>query len=195
MRSRLKFLSAELLLGALVGILSILTAISGYQGSMADSEQTKYNVQGQQMLTDANAEYLRANQLIVYDYNLFDGWYTADDEEKSEYYRSSFSEELQDSIAANEEDPFSDGYYEAMYLEPGQMFEEADNLFTKAELFNERGDALQLIMLISALGLAFAAWASLLKEESLVRLVFAVFSIGLLVYSIVLYLNVPAVAV
>ena len=59
--------------------------------------------------------------------------------------------------------------------------------------FNERGDALQLILLVSALGLAFAAWAALLAEESGVRLAFAVFSIGVLLYSIMLYLGVPVV--
>lgn len=194
MIARLRILSSELVLGTLVAVLSILTAFSGYQSSMADSDQAKYNVKGQQMLTDANAEYLTANQMIVYDYNMFDGWYIAEDEEKGEYYRANFSENLQVSIEANEGDPFSDAYYEAVYQEPNEMFEEADAFFMKAEEFGGRGDTLQLIMLISALGLAFAAWASLLKGESAVRLVFSILSIGLLIYSVILYLNVPVIA-
>ena len=194
MLARFKILSSELILGTLVAILSVLTAVSGYQGSMADGDQTKFTVLGQQKLTDANAEYLTANQMIVYDYSLYDGYYTAEDDDKTEYYRSSFSEELQASMTANEEDPFSDAYYEAVYGEPNEMFDEADAFYSKAEQFNERGDGLQLVMLISALGLAFAAWASLLKEDSAVRLMFAVFSIGMLVYSIYLFVIVPAVA-
>lgn len=190
----LQLVSSEVVLGSLVAILSVLTAVAGYQSSMADSEQTKYNVQGQQMLTDANAEYLTANQMIVYDYSMYDGWYTADTDEKAEYYQDSFSEELQTSITDNEEDPFSDAYYEAMYAEPNDMFDESDSLYDLAEEFNERGDGLQLIMLISAMGLAFAAWASLLKDESKVRVVFAILSIVMLIYSIVLYLGVPVVA-
>ncbi len=190
---RLKFLTSELVLGTLIAVLSVLTAVAGYQGSMSDSDQTKYNVQGQQKLTDANAEYLTANQMIVYDYTLYDGWYTADDEAKAEYYQFSFSEDLQASIEANPEDPFSDAYYEASYAEPNAMFEEADNLFVLAEKFNERGDSLQLVMLIMALGLAFAAWASLLAEDSKMRLVFAIFSIIVLVYGVIIYLNVPVV--
>src|SRR6185436_11087797 len=163
--SRLAFLSSEIILGTLVAILSVLAAVSGYQSSMADSDQTKYNVQGQQMLTDANAEYLSANQLIVYDYNMYDGWYTAESDEKAEYYQSSFSEDLQAAIATNPDDPFSDAYYTAMQAEPQTMFDESDRLFDLAEEFNERGDALQLVLLISTMGLAFAAWASLLKEQ------------------------------
>ncbi len=192
---RLHLLSSELVLGTLVAVLSVLTAVASFQGSMSDSDQTKYNVQGQQMLTDANAEYLTANQMIVYDYNMYDGWYTAETDEKAEYFTFNFSEELQAAIAVNEEEPFSDSYYEAMYVEPNGMFDEADRLFGLAEEFNERGDKLQLIMLVMALGLAFAAWASLLKDESKMRLMFAIFSIITLVYGLILYLGVPTVVV
>lgn len=191
--ARFKFISSEFVLGTLVAVLSVLAAVSGYQSSMADSDQTKYNVQGQQMLTDANAEYLSVNQLIVYDYSLYDGWYTADDDEKSGYYQESFSPELQAAMTINTEEPFTEAYYTAMQAEPQHMFDEADDLFETAEKFNERGDGLQLILLVSALGLAFAAWAALLAEESGVRLAFAIFAIGILVYSIVLYLGVPVV--
>jgi hypothetical protein len=184
---------SELVLGALVATLSVITAVAGYQGSMADSEQTKYNVQGQQMLTDANAEYLSANQMIVYDYNMYDGWYTAETDAKAEYYQYNFSEELQAGIAKNGDEPFSDEYYTAMYAEPQGMFDESDRLFDLAEAFNERGDILQLVMMISALGLAFAAWASLLKDESKVRLIFAVMSILMLIYAVIVYMGVPTV--
>jgi hypothetical protein len=187
-------LASELVLGTLVAILSILTAVAGYQGSMADGDQTKFNVQGQQMLTDANAEYLTANQMIVYDYTMFDGYYTAETAEKEEYYLSSFSEELTASMNANPDDMFTEAYYDAMYAEANGMFDESDVLFEKADAFNERGDALQFVMMISALGLAFAAWASLLKDESNVRLVFAVFAVGMLIYAVIMYLGVPVVA-
>lgn len=193
MLARLKILTSELILGSLIAILSVLTALAGYQGSMSDSEQTTKNVQGQQMLTDANAEYLTANQLIVYDYTLYDGYYTAEPgSEQEEYYKSTFSESLQADITAGT-DLFSEGYYDSMYAEANAMFEEADVLFSKAQEWNQRGDALQLVMLIMALGLAFAAWASLLSDESRMRLFFAIASILTFAYGIFLYLGVPSV--
>jgi hypothetical protein len=192
--SKLHFLGSELILGSLIAILSVFTAVSAYQGSMSDSDQTKYNVQGQQRLTDANAEYLTANQLIVYDYQLYDGWFTTDDEEKAAYYEANYSEELQNAIAANPDDIFNETYYNAMYAEANALFDESDALFEKAEEFNARGDALQLVMLITALGLAFAAWASLLKEESKMRILFAVFSIFMFAYGLITYLGVPTIA-
>jgi len=188
-------LASELILGSLIAILSVLTAVAGFQGSMSDSEQTKYNVQGQQMLTDANAEYLTANQFIVYDYQLYDGYYTAEiGSDQEQYYLDSFSDELQADVDAGI-DLFSDSYYEAMYADANAMFDKSDALFSIAEDFNERGDQLQLVMLIMALGLAFAAWASLLKEESNMRVLFAIFSILMLVYGLLTYLSVPTVIV
>lgn len=191
--SKFQFIGSELILGSLIAILSVLTALAGYQGSMADSEQTTSNVQGQQRLTDANAEYLTANQLIVYDYTLYDGYFTAQPgAEQEEYYLSSFSDTLQADMAAGA-DLFSDSYYENMYADANAMFEEADAVFAKAQEWNKRGDALQLVMLIMALGLAFAAWASLLKEESRMRILFAFFSIAMLTYGLITYLGVPSV--
>ncbi|MCX6054706.1 MAG: hypothetical protein NTZ74_07320 [Chloroflexi bacterium] len=192
---RIRFIGSEFVLGTLVAVLSILTAISGFQASQSDSSQMKYNVQGQQKLTDANAEYLTANQLIVYDYSLYDGWYTAETVEKEDYYLSSFSDELTAAIDSDEEDPFSDAYYDAMYVYADDMFEESDDYFITAEEYDEQGTQLQLVMMIMALGLAFGAWASLLNQKSKVRLIFAVLSIGMLVYGIVLYLNVPTVMI
>lgn len=190
----LKLLSSEITLGTLVAILSVLAAVSGYQSSMADSDQTKNNVLGQKMLTDANAEYLSANQMIVYDYQMYDGYYMAEDADKEAYYQASFSPELQESIAANAEDPFSESYYDAMQAGPQGMFDEADSLFDLAEKWNERGDALQLILLISALGLALAAWATLLAPESRLRVLFGLCAVVALVYSLFLYIQVPVIA-
>ncbi len=190
----LKLLSSEITLGTLVAILSLLAAISGYQSSMADSDQTKNNVLGQKMLTDANAEYLSANQMIVYDYQMYDGYYMAEDADKEAYYQASFSPELQASIAANADDPFSDSYYDAMQSAPQGMFDEADKLFDLAEKWNERGDALQLVLLISALGLALAAWATLLAPENRIRVLFGICAVVALGYSLFLYAQVPVVA-
>ena len=50
-------------------------------------------------------------------------------------------------------------------------------------------------MLITAVGLAFAAWASLLDEKSRMRLLFAALAIITTVLGIAAYISVPAVAV
>ena len=193
MRS-LRFLGNEIVLGSLIAILSVFTGVASYQGSIADSKQNENEVKGMQTLNDGNAEYLSANQFIVYDYTMYDGWYTADTADKEEYYQTSYSSELQESIAANPEDPFSEAYYDAMYVSANELWAESDAAFEAAGQWDNRGDGLQLVVLVMALGLAFAAWASLLKEESNMRLLFAALSIIMLVWGVIRYLGVPTVA-
>ena len=190
----LHFLGKEFVLGTLITLLSIFTAVASYQGSMADSKQNEFEISGMKNLNDGNAEYLRANQFIVYDYTMYDGWYTADTTDKEEYYQGSYSQELQNSIAADPENPFSDAYYDSMYTDSTAYWADSDTAFETAGAWDNRGDGLQSVMLTLALGLAFAAWGSLAKEESNMRLAFAVFSIAMLILGIILYLNVPAVA-
>jgi hypothetical protein len=50
---------------------------------------------------------------------------------------------------------------------------------------------MQLVMLVSALGLALVAWASLLSEESKIRVVFGMFGVAMMVYTLILYFTTP----
>jgi type II secretory pathway pseudopilin PulG len=189
----LRFLGNEIALGTLIALLSVLTALASWQGSIADSKQNESEVNAMQQLNDGNAEYLSANQFIVYDYTMYDGWYISDSEDKAAYYEFNYSDELQNAIATNPDDPFSDEYYNDMYALAYDLWDESEANFERAGQWDNRGDGLQGVMLIMALGLAFAAWASLLKEESNMRLLFAVFATITLVIGIIAYLNVPTV--
>ena len=190
----LRVLGSELVLGTLVAVLSVFAAFASYQGSMADSKQNEHEIKAMQELNVGNAEYLTANQFIVYDYNMYDGWYVTDDEAKSAYYQDSYSEQLQASITANPDDPFSDAYYEAMYATANDYFAQSDADFETAGQWDNRGDGLQLVVLFMALGLAFAAWASLLQSESNLRPVFAILAIAMAIAGVVAYLGVPVIA-
>ena len=190
----LRFFGNEVLLGTLIALLSIFTAFASWQGSIADSKQSEHELKAMQHLNDGNAEYLSANQFIVYDYTMFDGWYTTSDPVHEEYYQSSYSPSLQDAIAADPENPFSEEYYDSMYATAYDYWADFDTDSEIAGQWNNRGDGLQLVMLIMALGLAFAAWASLGKEESNMRLLFSALAIITLVAGIIVYLGVPVVA-
>jgi len=184
------FLGNEIILGTMIALLSVFTALASYQGAMSDSEQNKYEILGMQQLNDGNAEYLRANQDITQDYNYFDNWYLNVDERPDigEYYQSSFSEALQAAIDRDPEAVCDDQYYDEMYLDAIELWDESDANFDLASKFDEKGDQLQLVMMIMALGLAFAAWASLLGAESNMRLLFALFGLIMFVVGIVTYL-------
>ncbi|GAB4498916.1 MAG: hypothetical protein OHK003_12850 [Anaerolineales bacterium] len=191
-----KFFGNEIFLGTMIAILSVFTAYASYLGAMSDSEQNKYEILGMQQLNDGNAEYLRANQDITQDYNYFDNWYLNIDErpEIAEYYQSNFSEALTAAIESDPNVVWTDAYYDEMYLDATQLWDESDINFDLASQWDERGDQLQLVMLIMALGLAFAAWASLLGAESNMRTLFSLFGTIALIAGIITFITmVPTV--
>ncbi len=197
MKKLFGFLGNEIFLGTMIALLSVSTAVASYQGAMSDSEQNKNEILGMQNLNDGNAEYLRANQDITQDYNYFDNWYINADERPdiAEYYQLNFSEQLQAAIERDPNTVWDDQYYTDMHADAIALWDESDANFALATQWDERGDQLQLVMLIMALGLAFAAWASLLGAESNMRLLFSFlgtisFAAGLIIYLVL----VPTVA-
>jgi hypothetical protein len=61
----LRWLGSEISLGSLIAVLNLLTTPASCQGSMADSDRNKGEIEGMQVLDDANAECLTANQEII----------------------------------------------------------------------------------------------------------------------------------
>ena len=191
----LRVLGNEVVLGTLIAVLSVFTAVASWQGSVADGQQNEFEILGMASLNDGNAEYLRANQDITQDYNYFDNWYLNLEERPdiAEYYQSSFSQPLLDAMERDPDTVWDDLYYEDIYADANAYFDESDANFAKAGEYNERGDALQVVLMVMALGLAFAAWASLNKEESNMRLLFSAFALVTLVFGIISYIGVPTV--
>lgn len=190
-----RFFSSEIFLGTMIAVLSVCTAYVSYEGAMADSKQNEFEIQGMKDLNDGNAEYLRANQDITQDYNYFDNWYLNVDErpEIGEYYYENFSEALQAAFD-RDQGVWDEEYYDAMYAEAYAFWESSDYNFEVGSQYDERGDQLQLVMLLAALGLAFVAWASLLAAESNMRLLFSILGTIVLIAGLLVYfLMVPTV--
>jgi len=185
---RLKFFSSELWLGALVALLSVLVALAAYQSGVSDSKEGDLNVEGQKQLTDSNGYYLEANQYIIYDYTMYDGWYVNEgkDDDAAEYYLANFSEALTANIDRGE-DLFDEQYYEEMYADANATYDEAVTNFDEAQKAGDRADKLQLVVLIFAVGLALAAYGSLLDAESRLRLLFSIGSVVALAFGLVIY--------
>lgn len=192
-----KFFSNEIVLGTMIAVLSVFTAFVSYQGAIADSKQNEFEIKGMKDLNDGNAEYLRANQDITQDYNYFDNWYINDGTDRqdiADYYQENFSEALQAAFDRNN-GVWDDEYYDAMYTDAYTFWDSSDTNFEIGSQYDERGDQLQLVLLISALGLAFVAWASLLGAESNMRVFFSILGMIALVAGVVAYVAlVPGIA-
>jgi hypothetical protein len=163
--------------------------LAAYQGSFSESKESDANVEGQKQITEANALYLEANQFVIYDYSMYDGWYinTGKDEEIAQYYYDSFSESLQSSMDAGEEDPFTDQYYQEMYADADTTYEDAFTYFDQAEVASERANQMQRVVLVFAVGLALAAYGSLIAPDKLIRVLFTIGSLAALIAGLLNY--------
>jgi len=195
MKKVVSFLGNEILLGMLITVLSVFTAIASYQGALADGNQNDAEIKGMQALNDGNAEYLTENQNISQDYNYYDNWYINQDTnpEAADYYQFNFSQQLQDAIARDPDTVWDDQYYTEMSAISSELFESSESNFILASDWNERGDWLQLVLTIMAIGLAFAGWASINKEESNLRAFFSLLSIITLVVGLIKFFATPVV--
>jgi hypothetical protein len=195
MKKVVSFLGNELLLGLLITVLSIFTAVSSLWGALADGNQNDAEIKGMQFQNDGNAEYLTENQNISQDYNYYDNWYINQDTnpEAADYYQFNFSQQLQDAIARDPNVVWDDQYYTDMAVTSTQYFNDSEAEFILASKYNERGDWLQVVLTIMAIGLAFAGWASINKEESNLRAFFSLLSIIMLVIGLIYFFSTPVV--
>ena len=195
MKKIVSFLGNEILLGLLITVLSIFTAISSYLSAKAGGEQNDAEIKGMQALNDGNAEYLTENQNIGQDYNYYDNWYINQDSnpEAADYYQFNFSQQLQDAIARDPNTVWDDQYYTKMAATSTDLFDASEADFKLASDFNSKGDWLQLVLTIMAVGLAFAGWASINKEESNLRAFFSLLSIIMFGIGLLYYFSTPVV--
>ncbi|MCX6081045.1 MAG: hypothetical protein NTW32_16065 [Chloroflexi bacterium] len=176
--------------------MSVGVAYGSYQGSMADSDQNKNEIEGMKSLNDGNTIFLTANQTLTQDYAYYDSWYTNLDTnpDLSAYYLDLMSDNLatlaqKDSMDQTEWTAYEEGIFADAYV----YFDRSEAFFKLAGAWDEKGDLLQLVVLFMALGLTFAAWASLLKDESNLRPLFAILAIVMLIAALATYFTMPAI--
>ncbi len=170
----------NLTLGFLVSALSVLTAASNYMAFQADNKSSNLESEGDRLLADSNAGYIQANQSIILDYTMFDGEYLQRgvDDFAADYYKGNFSASLQASVDRGS--AFDDQYYTEMYSTADQSFSDAFAKLDEANAETERESGFQLAMLIASVGLAFAAYASLLSSARIMRALFTLVAFAML---------------
>ena len=186
---RLAILRTDAVLGLLVAVLSILIAYVGYQGAIIGAKAADFELTGERILSVANREFLDAGQNVLFDMSTYDNYYAAlevDDDAADNYYLS-FSIEFLENLESADRDLFDDAYLEEMYQYADSCFVEADDMFVLGKEVGDLADQYQLVMLIFAIGLALAAWAALLEASSNMRPAFAIFSIVILLFGLILF--------
>lgn len=166
-------------IAAMVAIYSVAMAYVGYQASLSDSQEADTYARGLAVLSDANFRYTEAEQLILYDFGLYDQIHVATrtnaDPAVLDYLQAQYSLAARESMSrAN--DHFDATYFSQMRAQANENQAQANANFATAQQAGERADNFEFAVLVLAIGLSFTGWASLADEKSALRWVFAVFA-------------------
>ena len=179
-----KKLGSDLVLGILVATMSIFTAAANYAVYQIGGVGAGHTAKARQLLADSNTDYDLGMQLIILDYTMYDGYFISEgvDDFATEYYQNNFSDNLKASVERGT--PFDDQYYDEMYARADERTALAEEELAKADKAYAKEAVLQLAMLMAAVGLAFAAYASLLKAENPLRPFFALMTLIMLLINL-----------
>ena len=135
------------------------------------------------------------SQLLMLDIISYDHYYASVNLDAADNYYASFSSALVENL----EDPsreilFDEQYFDDIYETAYICFGESDSLFEQGEKVGGIAGQYQQVMFIFAIGLAMAAWASLLSESGKMRLMFVILGFAALVYGGLLYWGVSVEA-
>lgn len=190
----MKNIGSKLALGILVTTLSILATLANYIGANYGSRGGSHTASARQYLADANREEGLAMQLVILDATTLDNVrvYNGKDDELFNYFYENLSPSLLDSMDRGT--PFDEQYYDEMYALSDELTAKADDEFALANIQYAKQSGLRVITLISAMGLSFAAYASLLDEENRLRAIFAAFAGVALLLTVAQFLRVFVLA-
>jgi hypothetical protein len=81
-----------------------------------------------------------------------------------------------------------------MYADANSTYDEATAKFDEAQAAGDKADKYQLALLIFAVALSLAAWASIVHEDSKLRPAFAVVALILGLYGLITFIQILTLA-
>ena len=154
-------------------LLTVATAFSAYQGSLAGIEGDDLDFAGQKKLVLASSSFLSGNSELQEDLYNYDAYRESlgVNADEATIYLNRFSAALRAGLE-RPGGPFDELYEEALYEEAFSLFAEVESLEEQANLADEKASAYELSGLVFAIGLAAVAWASLVGTGRRIRKIF-----------------------
>ena len=177
-----RVLQSQLLLGALVALLTIANAYVTYRSSKATLASSTLDFYAAREMHNASIAHLDGNARYMIDLTAYSGYRLLENREP-EWARQSLSRGSEDLLAGLDrpEGPFDDEYNEVRYRASRDAVKEAQLLYDKADEASTRSERFSLASTILAIGLGATAWAGLLRERNSLRLVFSISAVVSLV--------------
>ncbi len=163
-------------LGVLIATYSILTAITIFLGTRAESFANENNLYALTFLNDSSELQLSVRLQVAHETILLDQMIVNDlsgvNPEINEYLYSTLSQEAMDSIERSVS--LDDEYWMSLFLYSDVERDLSTRSIDLAAEWSEREDIFQATATVLAVGLALAAWAALMEHSKIIQQLFAI---------------------
>ncbi len=172
-------LESQLVLGALVALLTIATAYVAYRSTQASLNSSTQDFYASKEMQRAALLHLSGNANYMIDLSAYNGYKLLEDR-NPELAAESLSRASEELLAAMErsEGPFDEEYKQTRYGEARAGLDRAQVLYDQADQASLRAQRFALAAGILSVGLGATAWAALLQKQSLLRLIFATLALA-----------------
>jgi hypothetical protein len=177
-KDRLDRLLSDGVLGTIVVLMTIATAIGGYRAAVVEIRGSDLDFKAQSKLSLGTTTFLQGSIEYVNDLATFESYLILNDSEEEAAY--SVLARGSEALTAGLErpgGPFDEVYEEIVYGDALALFAEARDLNAEANAADDLAADYQRATLVLAIGLATAAWASLVEARTVIRLVFTLISL------------------
>jgi hypothetical protein len=172
-------LESQLLLGALVAVLTVATAYVAFRSTAASLDSSTLDFYAGKEMQQAALLHLSGNANYMVDLTAFNGYSLLEDRDP-DLAEESLSRASEDLLTAMERPggPFDEEYKQARYGEARAALDRAQALYDQADRASMQAEQLALASAILSIGLGATAWAALLQRRPLLRMIFAVLAIA-----------------
>lgn len=124
-----KLLRSEVLIGSIVAVMSILTALIGFQASITDSQANEHALHALRLQSEANRESLLTGQTIMRDFNAYDNFFANSNNDAEGNFISSFSLALQNNLDNLDRELFDEQYFDELSVESNEAILDMGELY------------------------------------------------------------------
>jgi hypothetical protein len=191
-----EWLTSDLVLGTLVVVFTVTTALAAYLGSITDIKGDDLDLKSQNTLILGTTTFLQTSFELSEDLLSYQSYQLLIDRDPAAaaLIFDSASSDLQDKMATKI-NPFDEAYREQIYKEAFGIFEEVAELQKQADAADEQSERYESAAFILAIGLAITAWASLYDARPKLRLTFTLIALPCLAVGVLILLSTAVSAI
>lgn len=172
-------LESQLVLGALVALLTVATAYVAFRSTEASLDSSTLNFYAGKEMQYATLHHLSGNANYMIDLTAYNSYSLLKDRDP-ELAEESLSRASEDLLAGLERPggPFDEEYEQVRYGEARAALDRAQALYDQADRASMQAEHYVLASSILSIGLGATAWAALIQKRSLLRLIFATLALA-----------------